>query len=156
MNYVIKDYEEEMLAELIDLFYETVHTVCIGDYNEDQLERWAPKQADLVSWKQRLANNLCKVAFINSVLVGFAELTSDGHVDTMYVHKDFQHRGIAGALLNELQHIAAENEFRTLTTEASITAKPFFEKYGFEITRVKTKLYNGKEFINYEMKKHTI
>jgi putative acetyltransferase len=147
------DYNENMLAEMMQLFYDTVHEVCARDYNEKQLERWAPHEPDVIIWKQRLNNNLCKVAFINEVLVGFAELTEDAHVDTLYVHKDFQRQGIARELYNELLHLAINHQMEQLTTEASITAKPFFESRGFTVTNVKTKLYNGKEFINYEMQK---
>ena len=149
----IVDYEESMLAGMMQLFYETVHVICARDYNEKQLERWAPQQPDVISWKQRLNNNYCKVAFVNQVLVGFAELTDEWHVDTLYVHKDYQRQGIANALFNELMQLAYSHNQQLVTTEASITAKPFFESHGFSVTRIKTKLYNGKEFVNYEMQK---
>ena len=149
----IIDYNESMLTQMMQLFYDTVHEVCARDYNEKQLERWAPQQPDLISWKQRLNNNYCKVAFVNQVLVGFAELTDEWHVDTLYVHKDYQRKGIANALFNALMQLAYSQKQQLVTTEASITAKPFFESHGFTVTRTKTKLYNGKEFVNYEMQK---
>ena len=149
----IVDYKEEMLPALMQLFYDTVHTVNARDYNADQLERWAPLVPDVVSWKQRLGNNVCKVALIDNTIVGFAELTREGHVDTMYVHKDYQGIGVAKQLMGELLHLAAHHGFKVITTESSITAKPLFEKFGFEVTRVKKKLHNGKEFINYKMTK---
>jgi putative acetyltransferase len=94
---------------------------------------------------------VCKLAVIENVLVGFAELTLDGHVDCMYVHKDYQGKSVARSLLNELLQIAEERNYEVLSTEASITAKPFFEKHGFNVTQIKRKLYNGKEFTNYKM-----
>ncbi len=147
----IVDFEQNMLHDIMQLFYETVHTINAKDYNEQQLERWAPLKANEVSWKQRLNNNICKIALMDGMITGFAELTDDGHVDTLYVHKDYQGRGVASHLMDFLLQLSTENGFKELTTESSITAKPLFEKYGFEVTRVKTKLYNGKEFINYEM-----
>ena len=150
---VVIDYDPSMLQQMMELFYNTVHEVAIKDYNQQQLDRWAPAQPDVIAWKQRLNNNLCKVAMLSNMVVGFAELTSDGHVDTMYVHKDHQGQHIASSLLEELLTIAANRDYEILTTEASITAKPFFEKFGFKVTKVKKKLYNGKEFINYKMVK---
>lgn len=150
---IVVDYNPSMLQDLVDLFYETVHVVAIKDYNQQQLDRWAPANVDAAAWKQRLNNNLCKVALSNTTVVGFAELTDDGHIDTMYVHKDHQRKGIAESLLKELLQIAAIRNYEVLTTEASITAKPFFEKNNFKVTQVKRKLYNGKEFINYKMVK---
>ncbi len=151
---LIKDYEESMLDEMISMFYDTVHTVNAKDYNKEQLDGWAPQKSDRISWVQRLNNNVCKVAFINNVLIGFAEVTAEGHIDTMYVHKDFQRRKIAAGLIEALMEVTSKRNYEVLTTEASITAKPFFEKFGFEVTRRKKKLYNGRAFVNYKMTKY--
>lgn len=148
----IVDYEESMLDAMMKLFYDTVHTVNAKDYRKEQLNGWAPAKSDKKFWEQRLKKNVCKVAFIDDVMVGFAEL-EDGHVDTMYVHKDFQRRKVAASLIDELLQIAAQRNYSALTTEASITAKPFFEAFGFRVTHVKRKLFNGKDFTNYKMTK---
>jgi len=152
-DFKILDYEESMLDEMMQLFYETVHTVNAIHYTKDQLNGWAPLDSDKRFWQHRLKKNICKVAFINNTMVGFTELI-DGHVDTMYVHKDFQRRKIAANLIDEILQIAAEKKYGVLTTEASITAKPFFEAFGFRVTRIKKKLYNGKDFTNFKMKKN--
>jgi putative acetyltransferase len=149
----ILDYDESMLEEMMQLFYDTVHTVNARDYREEQLNGWAPKNPDKRFWVERLKKSVCKVAFINNQMVGFTELTDDGHVDTLYVHKDFQRRKIAAKLIEEIFQIAEIRNYQVLTTEASITAKPFFEAYGFRVTRIKKKLYNGKDFTNYKMTK---
>ncbi len=148
----ILDYEESMLNEMMQLFYDTVHTVNARDYRKEQLNSWAPLHTDKRFWQQRLKKNICKVAFINEVMVGFTEL-EDGHVDTMYVHKDFQRKKVAANLIDEILQIAEERNYRVLTTEASITAKPFFEACGFRVTQVKKKLFNGKDFTNFKMTK---
>ncbi|HEX8357907.1 MAG TPA: GNAT family N-acetyltransferase, partial [Segetibacter sp.] len=149
----ILDYREGMLDEMMQLFYDTVHTVNARDYKEEQLNGWAPLNTDKKFWEQRLKKRICKVAFIGNTLVGFTELDVDGNVDTMYVHKDFQRQKIAAKLIGELLQIAAAKNFSALTTEASITAKPFFEAFGFKVTKVKRKLHNGKDFTNYKMTK---
>lgn len=147
----IVSYNENMLEEMMELFYNTVHVVCAKDYNPQQLNRWAPLNADVTAWKQRLNKNVCKVAIIKDVIVGFSELTEDAHIACMYVHKDYQRKNIARSLFEKLQQIAEDKNYEVLTTEASITAKPFFEKHGFQVTQIKKKLYNGKEFTNYKM-----
>lgn len=150
---VIQDYDPGMLDEMMQLFYDTVHTINARDYNKEQLNGWAPVHTDKRFWEQRLKKSICKVAFIDKVMVGFTELVENGHVDTMYVHKDFQRRKVAASLIDEILQIAEERKYNALTTEASITARPFFEAFGFEVTQVKKKLYNGKDFTNYKMKK---
>lgn len=149
----ILNYEESMLDEMMQLFYDTVHTVNAADYTEDQLNGWAPLHSDKRFWQQRLKKNVCKVAFVNNKIVGFTEM-ADRHVDTMYVHKDFQRQKIAASLIDELLEIAEQKNYSVLTTEASITARPFFEAFGFRVTRVKKKLYNGKDFTNFKMTKN--
>lgn len=149
----IVDYEESMLDEMMQLFYDTVHTINARDYRKEQLNGWAPENTDKKFWAGRLKKNVCKVAFIGNRMVGFTELVSDGHVDTLYVHKDFQRRKIAASLIHEILQIAEQRNYRVLTTEASITAKPFFEAHGFRVTRIKNKLFNGKDFTNYKMTK---
>jgi len=148
----ILDYEEGMLDEMLQLFYDTVHTVSARDYRKDQLNSWAPLDIDRRWWEQRLKKNICKVAFINNTMVGFAELV-DEHVETLYVHKDFQRRKVAANLIDQLLQIANERNYTVLTTEASLTARPFFEAFGFRVTRVKKKLFNGKDFTNFKMTK---
>ncbi|MCW3080863.1 GNAT family N-acetyltransferase [Segetibacter sp.] len=149
----ILDYDESMLDEMMQLFYDTVHTINARDYRKEQLNGWAPENSDKRFWQERLKKNVCKVAFIKNKMVGFTELVDDGHVDTLYVHKDFQRQKVAANLIEEILLIAGERNYRVLTTEASITAKPFFEAYGFRVTRIKKKLYNGKDFTNYKMTK---
>jgi putative acetyltransferase len=130
----IVDYEEGMLDEMMRLFYDTVHTINARDYRKEQLNSWAPLNIDKRFWEQRLKKNVCKVAFINDIMVGFTELV-DEHVETMYVHKDFQRRKVAANLIDELLQIANERNYSVLTTEASLTARPFFEAFGFRVTR---------------------
>jgi putative acetyltransferase len=152
-GFKILDYEEYMLGEMMQLFYDTVHTVNARHYRKDQLNGWAPKDSDHKFWRDRLKRSLCKVAFVNDMIVGFTELVDEGHVETLYVHKDFQRRKIAANLIEEILQIAEARHYSVLTTEASITAKPFFEAHGFRVTRIKKKLYNGKDFTNYKMEK---
>lgn len=151
-DFRILDYEESMLNEMMQLFYNTVHTVNAKDYRKDQLNGWAPLHTDKKFWEQRLKKNICKVAFLNDTMVGFTELV-DEHVDTLYVHKDFQRQKIAASLFDEILHIAELKKYDVLTTEASITARPFFEAFGFRVTQVKKKLYNGRDFTNFKMTK---
>lgn len=46
----------------------------------------------------------------------------------MFVHKDFQGEGIATMLLNEIEQYAITNGIIRITSEVSLTARPFFEK----------------------------
>jgi putative acetyltransferase len=152
----IVDYNESMLDEMLHLFYNTVHTVNARDYNSEQLEKWAPVKIDRKKWKERLNNNVCFVTIRDSQIVGFGELSEEGGIDTMFVHKNHQGKKIASRILNELIDYAQDHAIQTLTTEASITARPFFERHGFKVTKRQTNIYNDIEFVNYKMKKQIV
>lgn len=51
----------------------------------------------------------------------------------MFVHGDFQGKGIASLLLKEIEQYAMESEIVRITSEVSITASPFFEKWGYTV-----------------------
>ena len=153
---LIVDYNESMLDEMLRLFYNTVHTVNAKDYNKEQLENWAPHKIDKKKWEDRLTNNVCLVTIYNEQIVGFGELSEEGGIDTMYVHKNHQGKKIASRLLNELMAYAHDHCFETLTTEASITARPFFERHGFKVIKTQTNHYDDLVFVNYKMKKKIV
>ena len=43
---LLREYGEEDLEEILRLFYRTVHVVATADYSEEQLDAWAPAEAD--------------------------------------------------------------------------------------------------------------
>jgi len=152
----IVDYNASMLDEMLRLFYNTVHTINAKDYNKEQLENWAPDAIDKKKWEERLTNNVCLVTFLNNQIVGFGELSEEGGIDTMYVHKNHQGKKIASRILRELMDYAQDHSFKILTTEASITARPFFERHGFKVIKTQTNHYEQLEFVNYKMKKYIV
>ncbi len=153
---LIVDYNESMLDEMLRLFYNTVHTVNAKDYTREQLENWAPQAIDKKKWKDRLTNNVCFVTICRNQIVGFGELSEEGGIDTMYVHKNHQGKKIASRILKELTDYAHHHSFKMLTTEASITARPFFERHGFKVIKTQTNHYNNIVFVNYKMKKNIL
>jgi putative acetyltransferase len=154
MNINIRELKREDITSCVKLFYDTVHSINAKDYSPDQLEVWAPKiiNPESVRW-QSLLNNISIVAEVNHEIVGFIDLTKTGYLDRLYIHKDHQRKGIASALLKIIEKQAAESNIDEITTEASITAKPFFEGMGFQVIKEQQKDVNGTIFINYVMKK---
>lgn len=77
-----------------------------------------------------------------------------GYLDKLYVHKDFQRRGIATALVKELERCARKVGLFNFKTHASITAKPFFEKQGYTVEAENKVIRNGIALVNYKMVKN--
>ncbi|OFD42944.1 GNAT family N-acetyltransferase [Bacillus mycoides] len=149
----IRTFQKEDLEQVLQLFYETVHTVNAQDYNKLQLQAWAPKRLNRESWLKSLEKNISYVADNNGVIVGFGDYNDEHYINRLFTHKDYQGKGIASYILQKLEKEVMKLEHRDIYTEASITAKPFFESKGYICIKEQNKQHNGQIFINYIMKK---
>jgi putative acetyltransferase len=156
MDFIIRPLKESDMVHLNQLFIETVHTINAADYSQEQLDAWAPKKRAAIYWNARLKDHITYVADAQGVIVGFADITKDGNVDHVYVHKNFQGKGIARALVHQLEDDACRLGLSVLRTEVSITAKPFFQKIGFMVICKQDKIHNGLIFTTYCMHKNLI
>lgn len=87
--------------------------------------------------------------FIAMSLVGFGDIDKTGYLDRLFVHADYQRKGIATAICNQLEQAVQGN----ITTDASITAKPFFEKRGYRVIREQQVERQGVALTNFVMEK---
>lgn len=138
---------------LITLYRDSVRIVARRDYTHEQVMAWAPDEIDHAAWAARRANRPTWVAEFDGVPVGFVDLEPDGHIDMLFVHADYQRRGIASVLLGQVEETAHDQGLTRLHTEASITARPFFERRGFRMVAPQTVVLRGQAFVNYRMEK---
>ncbi len=152
---VIRKYKTKDCSFMAKIFYETVHAINKSDYTKEQLDAWATGRVNLEVWDCSFLEHNTLIAEIEDEIVGFADMDKGGYLDRLYIHKDFQRRGIATALIQELELNARKIGVSTFETYASITAKPFFEKQGY-IFQVKNHVVrNGIVIVNYKMVKNT-
>ena len=62
------------------------------------------------------------------LIIGFAELESNGHIVCFYCHYRCQGKGVGKQIYRALETQAKKLNLARLYTESSITAKPFFIK----------------------------
>ncbi|NWF60874.1 MAG: GNAT family N-acetyltransferase [Fischerella sp.] len=149
----IRIFHNNDTQEIMQLFYDTVHNINIRDYTQEQVDAWAPEDMDYQRWNQNLHSKMTYVAEIDRKIVGFAQLETNGHIDCFYCHQDFQGMGVGSQLLNTIETKAKELGIKRLFTEASITAKGFFERRGFQVIKQQEVELRGMKFINYCMDK---
>lgn len=140
---------------MIELFYNTVHSVNREDYSEEQLNAWADGMADPKTWNQSFQEHYTLVAAEETedgeIIVGFGDIVpKTGYLDRLYVHHAFQNRGIASAICDSLE---AAVTGKSITVYASITAKPFFQHRGYMVQRQQQVERNGVWLTNYVMRK---
>lgn len=157
----LRPYRSDDCEALAALFYDTVHTVNRGDYSDEQLDAWATGRVDLDKLDRSFRTHETLVAEYGGVIVGFGDLDVSvecsacavGYLDRLYVHRDFQRRGIGRSLVTALEGIAEQSGAGKMIVYASITALPFFEAMGYNRVCENTVVRNGVALKNYRMTK---
>lgn len=146
----IREYKTADCEEMAALFYQTVHSVNAKDYTHEQLDAWATGTVDLAAWDRSFLANYTLIAVAGGTIAGFGDLTAAGYLDHLFVHKDFQSQGVATILCDRLE---SHFPLPRLTTQASVTAKPFFEKRGWRVVREQRVERRGILLPNFVMEK---
>jgi len=139
------------LGDILKLFEETVSVVCKDDYSPEQLKVWTSSIKNTDRWIDKIKSHCFLVAELNNEIVGIASLDNSDYIDLLFVHKDYQRKGIADRLYYEIEKEAIERNITSLYANVSITAKSFFEKMGYETFKEQKTIQDGVEIINYKM-----
>ncbi len=150
---VVRDYEHDDAGPVCRLFYETVRTVNLGDYSPEQVRAWAPEPPDPAAWHERMSGRHTLVAEKGGEVLGFAELEESGHLDMLYCRADAVGRGVGSLLYAAVEERARGLGLGRISTEASITARPFFARRGFAVLRRNTVWRQGTALTNFSMEK---
>lgn len=129
---IIRKYRSSDCSQIAELFYNTVHKINAKDYSKEQLDMWATGQIDLKEWDRSFREHYTLVAVDDETIVGFGDIDRTGYLDRLYVHKDYQRKGIAGALCSKLEQVFDTDR---ITTHASVTARKFFESRGYSVAK---------------------
>jgi len=149
----IRKYISSDAPELWKLKHETIHTVNCKDYSEEQVTAWSSCGDVPAPWQKRADDMNPFVAMKDGVVVGFADLQSDGYVDHFFCHKAYQRKGIGRALMVRLIEESRVNNLPLMYSNVSITARSFFEHFGFQVKEALKVNINGVILQNFRMEK---
>lgn len=136
------------------LFRETVLCVNARDYTREEVEDWASCIDNEEQVKDWLSNHWFIAALDEcEQIVGFSSMNTEGYLHSLFVHKDWQGKGVASFLLTEVERKALEYGVKEVYSEVSITARPFFEKRGYVVEKVQKQQANRLWLTNFAMKK---
>jgi putative acetyltransferase len=136
----------------MDIFLRSIREVASKDYNQAQVDAWA-KVEDRKAWAKRRSSRPTWIVQRGSVPIGFADLEPDGYLDMMFVHPDYQGIGAASLLLMTVETEAKRQGLGRIFTEASLTARPFFERRGFTVLASQRVEKRGQMLENFRMEK---
>jgi putative acetyltransferase len=141
------------LPILQSIFANTIAATCLYDYTPEQITVWVSAIENKQKWLQKLKAQYFIVAQYGKQIVGYASLENYEYLDFLYVHNNYQRQGIAYSLYSMLEKEAIKNQSKAIHAHVSITARPFFEKVGFELVCPQTNIIKGIEILNFKMKK---
>jgi len=149
---IVRPYIKTDCNALTKIYYNTIHNINIKDYNEEQVNAWAPESSlQGEGWSKKWEKSPPWVALIDDQIVGFTEFENSGHIDCFYCHHQYQGKGVGKALMKHIKNIANDNGISRIWAEVSITAKSFFERQEFEVVKKQTVNLRGVELVNFVM-----
>lgn len=156
MTLILRPAQIRNIQALQALYKSTIEQSCINDYTDEQIRVWAASALNDERWKKRIEGQYFLVAIIDNEIVGFASLENQNYIDMMYVHHHHLRKGIAGLLMDALEDEARKYQVKELHSNVSKTARPFFERRGFEVVKENWVKLNGVSINNYKMVKQHI
>ena len=128
----LRPYESTDLPRIIEAYTASIRSLAAAYYSAEQIAAWAPIPPDAARWEERLARLQTVVAESDSVLAGFASYTREGYVDFLFTHPTFARRGVASSLYQRVESALRAVEVPRVTTHASLAARAFFDRHGFQ------------------------
>ena len=149
----VREFKKGDERELWLLKMNTIKSVNVRDYPKVQIKAWAPDEYIAERWLKRARDMNPFIAELEGKIVGFADLQGDGYIDHFFCHNEYQGRGIGRALMHHLIDKSKEALMQRIYSHVSITAKPFFEVFGFNVVKQQTMTIGDQALINYLMER---
>lgn len=149
----IRKFQNGEELALRKIFFNTIRNVNIKDYSEVQTQAWAPDDYDQSEWCKRINSIEPFVAVLNNEIVGYTDIQDDGCIDHFFCHWNHQGKGIGRALIQKLFAEGQKKDISRFYSHVSITAKPFFEHFGFKEVKKQQVKIRDQVLINYVMEK---
>ncbi|BAP33107.1 GNAT family acetyltransferase [Chryseobacterium sp. StRB126] len=118
---IIRKGNMQDLPEMLLLFQDTITTTCKEDYNTNQLEAWKSGAENKERWLKVMKEQYILIAESENKIVGFCTLAQGNYIDLLFVHKDYQHQGIASKLYELIEKEALDQNQKILTADVSKT-----------------------------------
>ena len=133
-DFTIRQAQQSDAVALKELFQNTVLVINRRDYSQAEVEDWASCGNNLSNIKERIETHYFVVAVNQqSQIVGFSS--------------------IATMLLEEIERYAITAGITRITSEVSLTARPFFEKKGYVVEKEQKRKANQLSLTNFLMAK---
>jgi len=152
----IREAKKTDIPQMKKLFKETVLEINQKDYSTNQVLDWASCGDNDLGWENKFQKFTHFVCESNNQIVGFCAIDKTGFINSMFVSKNHQRQGIGKKLISKILDFSTQYQIKNLKSEVSITAKPFFESFGFKTIKQQEAKANKLTLINYVMVKENV
>ncbi|MCL1125015.1 GNAT family N-acetyltransferase [Shewanella surugensis] len=157
-------YTKEYASCVSQLFHDAIHAIDDDVYSVLHQQAWSKAPRSNYHWQKRLSNSQTWLMLDDTQLYqarprccGFINVeigyVSRGYIDSLYVHPNYQHRGIATRLYLCLQDWASAQGFTRLSVDASVLSKPLFLSQGFKQVHRSYQEKSGQVIMGFLMEK---
>lgn len=148
---LIREYLESDLEALMAVLTAAVHALAGGAYTAEQCAAWVPVPPDPDAWRRRLSGLTVLLACEGKQVAGFIGYARSGHVDLLFTAPQFARRGVATALFGAACADMRRSGAQRLSAEASLAARPFFERQGLTVVGEEDVLRQGVALRRFRM-----
>lgn len=78
---LVRKFIESDLEQILQLVYDTIHTINAKDYSKSQLDAWGVENPEKDKWLDSLKHNITFITEINGKIVGFGDLNDKKYID---------------------------------------------------------------------------
>lgn len=152
----LRDFQPEDAAAVAQVFFDAVHLGTGGLYTPAQKTAWAGDAPWPDAWRARLRGVTCKLAVQEGTVVGFMSLDETGLIDVAFTAPQVAGTGVGWRLYEAIEARARHQGIRRLRTEASLSARPFFARQGWQVDAEQQVRRGGETLTNFRMSKRLV
>jgi enamine deaminase RidA (YjgF/YER057c/UK114 family)/GNAT superfamily N-acetyltransferase len=143
----VRPYGPDDRAACAGVFFRAVRESAAGAYTDAQRAAWAPGPEP--DWLQddRLLPQWCVVAERDGHIAGFMSMYPYGYLDMAFVLPEEMGRGTAGLLYDALLGRARAAGLPRLTVHASVCARAFLARRGWQVDSTEEVERHGQHFV---------
>jgi len=149
----IRNYRPADAPALRTIFSDTIRRVNVADYSEAEVEAWAAGGRDCAVWQQKMDAIAPFIAEADGEIVGYADLQQDGLIDHFFCHHNYQGKGVGRRLMAHIFIVGQSLGISRYYSMVSITARPFYERFGFNVVKAQTVEIGGQRLRNFYMER---
>ena len=151
----VRKFRVSDAVKVARLHRNTIRYVNSKDYPPKQIKVWAGRTS---AKRFRDSMNIFYrfVAIDNGKIVGYGDFTLKGELAGLYIHKDYQGKGVGYLLLKKIEESARQKGLEKLFLSSTITAKNFYQKHGYKVIKKMKFPIKNQKLIVYKMVKQIV